>query len=94
MPTDDYIKRSDALNAVRECFKKELEFSYDNAQLCMNCIKIIPTTDVEPKKYAEWIIDNWGYNFCSYCKEYAIEQDGVEFKTVYCPHCGAKMEKE
>lgn len=53
MPNNDYIKRSDALKAIQECFDKVLEFSYDNAQSCMNRIKAIPTTDVEPKQ--RWI---------------------------------------
>lgn len=38
----------------------------------------------------------WGsaiaYHVCSECKEQALEEDGEEKLSDFCPHCGAKME--
>lgn len=38
----------------------------------------------------------WGsaiaYHVCSECREQALEEDGEEKLSDFCPHCGAKME--
>lgn len=54
------------------------------------CIDEEPTLDVEPVKHGHWeFIGGYGYQYrCSKCARCA------ERKTIYCPHCGAKMNKE
>lgn len=97
MPNDDYILRGDALMAIQECFDKELEFSYDNAQSCMNRIKAIPAADMEPVRHGRWkksYADHEAFGvrpffrYCSECHEATVHQYN------YCPYCGAKMGAE
>lgn len=93
---DNYIKRSDALMAIQECFDKELEFSYDNAQSCMNRIKVIPAADVKPVRHGRWIDAYpkkeqnpiFNYGTCSVC---GFEQS-ISNKLNFCPNCGTKMD--
>ena len=50
-----------------------------------------PTIEAEPVRHGRWIISSDGYYpYCSECKE---EPKGGNM-TKYCPHCGAKMDKE
>lgn len=53
--------------------------------------------DVAPVIYAHWVEKEWAEEVdnhlisnyeCSNCKEW------VRDETLYCPHCGAKMDKE
>ena len=103
MPTDDYIKRSDALMAIQECFDKELEFSYDNAQSCMNRINTIPAADVEPKRSIGWWIPGDyvavehgecvtypGEGITCSCCHYGFKGRFL-WSREYCPHCGSRM---
>lgn len=96
MPNDDYIKRSDALMAIQECFDKELEFSYDNAQSCMNRINAIPAADVELVRHGHNV--KWDYPTlfeCSLCGWECFDTVPGDTDTYqYCPNCGAKMDAE
>lgn len=49
-----------------------------------------PASDVAPVTHGEWIEDDYGYNRCSAC---GWEWDEPEAVSLYCPHCGAKMEE-
>ena len=60
-------------------------------------IRTAPTIEVEPVKHGQWIpVTNGRGGFeCSICHNYAPSyQDGVEWLSLYCPHCGAKMNTE
>lgn len=94
MPTDDYIKRSDARAYVRHAHGKGLNL--------MECIDAIPAADVEPVTHGRWIermLDNFRKYECA-CSECGARYIGnydqycepAEFS--YCPNCGAKMDKE
>lgn len=67
-----------------------------------------PTADVEPVRHGRWE-DYWGGKYsdplyvCSECHKPALlvrDLDDVYFETMkqrrtqFCPHCGAKMDKE
>ena len=55
------------------------------------------TIEAEPVKHGRWIHVTNGRcgNECNICHEYAPSfQNGVEYKSIYCPKCGAKMDKE
>lgn len=62
-----------------------------------------PTVATETIKYGEWIEDGYDCGTkrykCSICGENAISEDdswgySVQYiKTDYCPHCGAKMNR-
>ena len=59
----------------------------------------IPAADVAPIIHAEWshqhddYFDWWECTNCGYGEEGEMQfTEGVDVRTNYCPHCGAKME--
>ena len=78
MPNDDYILRSDALNAIR-----------GTSRWCVDAVEKIPAADVEPKrKPGRWVSKEgvYGVVYCSICDfELKIEN------TPWCPGCGCKI---
>ena len=91
MPTDDYIKRSDALKALSR------GSGCDN--ICSRAIKRIPAADVEPRRESGvWIEQPETPNVksnkiyrCSVCG-YADEHSPTT-EVPYCWHCGSRMRK-
>ncbi len=65
-------------------------------------IKELPTIDAVPVRHGRWIpktIVIGGTEFpygsiCSICGEDAINAEGDDFLTDYCPNCGARMDEE
>lgn len=56
-----------------------------------------PTIEAEPVRKGRWVpVTNGRGGFeCSICHSYAPSyQDGVEWLSLYCPNCGAKMDAE
>jgi len=59
----------------------------------------IPTADVQPVVHGKWLIDEGDDVYCSNCLEEALI-DSVSYdnkpndyeKSLFCPHCGAKMD--
>ncbi len=64
-------------------------------------VKKVPAADVEPVRHGKWIHDgncvhdgtvsllsDWCH--CSECEH----RESFDFKTPYCPNCGAKMDLE
>lgn len=47
--------------------------------------------DVAPVVHARWIEDDYAYARCDHC---GYEMDYPEYKTPYCPQCGARMEED
>lgn len=82
----DYIKREDALSAVKHAWAKGLEPS--------QYIEIIPAADVKEVQHGKWEYigtDKKGYVYrCSNC----AGRIGLDYETNYCPNCGAKMDLE
>ena len=79
----DYIKREDALNALREYPVTKLK----------TAIRQLPSADVTPVKHGRWVYKDepifgnpYGRYYCDLC-EY-----GMADKENYCPNCGAKMD--
>ena len=79
----DYIKREDAISAVKHAWAKGLEPS--------QYLEIIPAADVVEVKHGEWIKDEGGIVICSNCGE---EHCWDEYRAPYCDQCGAKMDLE
>lgn len=75
----DYIKREDALNALREYPVTKLK----------TAIRRLPSADVAPVRHGRWeVVDaeeprRYG---CSACKRLSWHMDN------YCPNCGARMD--
>ena len=61
-----------------------------------------PTIDVIPVRHAKWILKitkiggiDWPSGMkCSGCGEDALNAEGIDFLTDFCPHCGARMDEE
>lgn len=77
----EYIKREDALGCVLGVFDRQR-------------IKELPAADVAEVKHGKWIeylpVLRVG-NLQIGCSECGLTND---FKTSYCPNCGAKMDLE
>ena len=98
---DEYIKREEAIKAVKHAWAKGLEPS--------QYIEIISTADVAPVVHGRWIFGkdlpcSWGqipknkyHLYCSECLEQAFnrsEDNDPDFDvdTPYCPFCGCCMD--
>ena len=83
----DYIKREDAILAMKHAWAKGLEPT--------QYIEQIPAADVAPVVHGRWerIRSNW---YCTRCKTgYRITCGTASAKTfTFCPNCSAKMDKE
>lgn len=86
MPTDDYIKRSDAISAI--CMDCQMtEYCRMIGESCEDFkrIKAIPAADVKPVRHGYWIERGNGLNpYCSECY-------GIGDRSPFCKHCGANM---
>ena len=99
MKTDDYIKRSDALEAMMTCRSLTGVAKLE----AVNHIMPIPAADVEPVRHGHWYFRG-GSPCCSVCNTKALLKDEggtggfsheyVGAKSKRCPECGAKMDAE
>lgn len=80
---DDYIRRSDAIKAMREWGNRE-----EN-------IRLVPAADVRENKRGKWICSNKGYLpmvfACSVCG--GKHKDAAD-EFSFCPFCGAVMDDD
>lgn len=61
-----------------------------------------PTVDAVPVRHGMWLLKHHyiaGHEFvsghiCSECGDDALNAEGDEFLTDYCPNCGARMDEE
>ena len=83
---DEYIKRANAIEAVRHAWAKGLE--------PVQYLEIIPATDVAPVRHGRWLdvrekrLFGEHYFLCSNCKS----RNGLMIPFNYCPNCGTKMD--
>lgn len=52
------------------------------------------TANVQEVRHGKWVPSVFGTIICSECKERFNLFGSVAEKFYYCPHCGAKMDKE
>lgn len=53
-------------------------------------LRELPTVDAEPIRHGKWV----NYGCCSFCgKPDPYYCFITEYKSYYCPHCGAKMDE-
>ena len=80
---DEYIKRANAIEAVRHAWAKGLE--------PVQYLEIIPAADVAPVRHGQWIYDKKAQRpYCSVCKGYFYGATNSPMS--YCPNCGTKMD--
>ena len=80
----EYIKREDALNAIR----KSPISNMGTRIFCIDAIADIPAADVVEQKHGKWMEIRKGVIPSGYCSECEIWNR----VTAYCPNCGAQME--
>lgn len=97
MPNDDYILRSDALKAT--CENCTEHYVCNGKCDDTDRLRKIPAADVEPVRHGRWIRVKWvededwqeGGYWILRCSECVMPYHSP---TPYCPHCGAKMDRE
>lgn len=85
----------------------ELARNHVNRTVDCNDIARFPSIDAAPVVHARWVYDDSGHTCCSNCHErlpyihcysdepcadYDEEWDEEMPESLYCPHCGAKMD--
>ena len=81
---DEYIKRVNAIEAVRHAWAKGLE----PAQY----LEIIPSADVAPVRHGRW--NDSLARITPYCSACGHSHRCLIRTPNYCPNCGAKMDGE
>lgn len=94
MSTGEYISRDEALKIFHQCCDN-CTSSY-NGVMCRACADAgamdvlidMPAADVQPVKRGKWLkrMSTSDSLKCSVCG------NNHEYETVYCPHCGARMD--
>lgn len=82
---------------------RSLDDGHNWNELCVTADEIqdMPTVDAVPVRHAKWIpkitkigeIDWPSGMMCSGCGEDALNAEGTDFLTDFCPHCGARMDE-
>lgn len=82
----EYIEREAATRTalISDCEDVSLNDVIKVTEEVAEAIKKIPAADVAPVRRGEWE-DGYRVVFCSVCGEQS------EWRTPYCPMCGAKM---
>lgn len=101
---DDYIKRSDAINAYKTSRSKNNHRTTENSLVhtqehnhILHILDKLPAADVVEVKHGKWVHSEFG-TVCTRCgRAYdtleimrTTSQFQKEFK--FCPNCGAKMD--
>ena len=102
---DDLISRKEAIDLLKQMRKDGNMVPWEGKDVFDRIRKLPPaqpephTGHWEPVGMAEAVGGEaamWGsaiaYHVCSECREQALEEDGEEKLSDFCPHCGAKME--
>ena len=98
-----YIDADKLRDEVDDTLNWETNNEYNMYSDIMYMIDYAPTEDVQPVKHGQWITSeittDSGYTNCSCChSEYYIGDllnvEGDNDFVMYCPNCGAKMDKK
>lgn len=96
----EYIDRKTAFDAITDLAgKAPTRSAYEAIWKSARELNKIPTSDVAPIVYGEWVRPHWGYNgnFCYDCSVCGNEVMHKEYKwkdkKIYpiCPWCGARI---
>lgn len=91
---DDLVKAFEALDQMSGQYAESFTNLAGNRSMEIECAKDYidnaKTIDAVPVVHAHWNEDECGFYSCSNC---GYEWDEAEYKTKYCPECGAKMER-
>ena len=85
----DLISRSELLRHISFVFEYTDTYNY---KLLKHIVDSLPTVQERPKGEWEEKNDRYGY-FCSVCGELLPCSEEYDFRTDFCPNCGADMRK-
>lgn len=105
---DVYVRKSDLLKkAIRVSEFDEGGWERVLRAVPVEDIEAAEAVDASPVVHGRWVQDGGFNTYCSHCEEYIptvhchqdYQDDEYDWdeeieKTEYCPHCGAKMDKE
>lgn len=86
--TDEYITKGQAWEIVKIVARHADAHSIARAD---KALADMPNANVALVVHARWLEDDYAYATCSHC---GYEMDYPEYKTPYCPKCGARMDGE
>lgn len=90
MAEKEYIERTAANEALRECVRAYPDSFYNGIEVARSAIIKLPAADVRPVVRGTWIdepIKGIRYH-CSVC------QGRFDYTWHFCPNCGADMREE
>ena len=100
----EYIEREEALRQIfLEAMGHNFDFNVEYREVYLSAkraIKNTPAADVVEVRHGRWVhnedYESWAEKYvCSECNQNApSDGDYRHSLTNYCPHCGAKMDKE
>lgn len=85
-----------------DALKIDIACVYGSNPKYLRWLNDAPTADVEPVRHGKWLPKHHyiaGYEFvsghiCSECGNDALNAEGDDFLTDFCPWCGARMDLE
>ena len=87
--TNDLISLEEAIKMIRENGLRGEGYSREEREdNLVDMLECLPAVDAAPVVHAHWI-DRDGKTWCSECGA-----SNKAYKPPFCPHCGAKMDKE
>lgn len=101
-PCEDAISRQAVLKAIKNLYPGIPVVDINGARLkwlrkyepyfeCEKVVEQLPSVTPQPK-IGQWLKASKG-TLCSICRGYAIDDEGLDILTDYCPWCGAKMQE-
>lgn len=96
---DEYIERDSLAGKLIEMKYCSTSSKIDFGDV-IRLINSELTADVQEVRHGKWIYDGsdigWANYKCSFCGECFVLEAGTPQENEYnfCPHCGAKMDKE
>lgn len=98
---EDAISRKAVLKAIKNLYPDIPFVDINGARLkwlrkyepyfeCEKVVEQLPSVTPQ-QKIGQWLRASNG-TLCSICRGYAIEEEGADVLTDYCPWCGAKMQ--
>ena len=93
----EYINKQIAIEELENLRQKyEMQDDCDElvARVCKNAIAELPSFDVAPIIHAKWENTNKEDEQMCKCSACGYPVSYFWSRTIYCPNCGAKMDKE
>ena len=102
---DEYISKQAFNDAIREAVRKYPNTFYNGLEVARQIAHDMDAADVVPVRHGRWIETTqpmgWDDVTCAECSEcgedFVLDEwgmDDMKNLMLYCPNCGAKMDKE